>query len=49
MFKSITKELLGTKIAECNEIIYQTLTIDDEYESSNISVVSFSGSIKKLF
>ena len=31
MFTSITKELLGTKIAECNKIIYQTLTIDDEY------------------
>ena len=36
MFTSIIKELLGTKIAECNEIISQTL-IDDEYESSNIA------------
>ena len=39
MFISIIKELLGTKITECNEVYWssycQTL-IDDEYESSNI-------------
>ena len=36
MITSIIKELLVTKIAECNEIYSQTL-IDDEYESSNIA------------
>ena len=39
MITSIIKELLVTKIAECNEIYSQTL-IDGEYESSNIA--SFS-------
>ena len=38
MFTSIIKELLGSKIAECNEIYSQTLIIiDNEYESSNIA------------
>ena len=46
---SIIKELLGTKIAECNEIIYQTLTIDDEYESSNINVVIASQGALRSF
>ena len=35
MFTSLIKELLGTKIVECNEIC-QTL-IDDEYKSSDIA------------
>ena len=35
MFTSLIKELLGTKIAECNEIC-QTL-MDDEYKSSDIA------------
>ena len=34
MFTNIIKELLGTKVVECNS---QTLIIDDEYESSNIA------------
>ena len=38
MFTSIIKELLGSKIAKCNEIYSQALIIiDDEYESSNIA------------
>ena len=48
MFTSIIKELLGTKIAECNEIrkYSQTLIIiDDEYESSNIYSERISGNI----
>ena len=50
MFTSITKELLGTKIAQCNEIIIicQAL-IDDEYKSINITsqkeLRSISGNI----
>ena len=38
MFTSIIKELSGNKIAGCNKCC-QTL-IDDEYESSNIYIVS---------
>ena len=51
MFTSITKELLGTKIAQCNEIISicQALIIDDEYKSINITsqkeLRSISGNI----
>ena len=38
LFTSIIKELLGSKIAKCNEIYSQILIIiDDEYESSNIA------------
>ena len=38
MFTSIIKELLGTKMAECNYIMkYSQTLIDDEYESSNIA------------
>ena len=36
MFTSIIKELLGTKIAECNEIL-SNINIDDKCESSNIT------------
>ena len=37
MFTSIIKDLLGTKIAECNKIYNHvpSILIDDEYESSN--------------
>ena len=47
MLTSIVKELLGTKLAECNEIIIAKTLIDDEYESSN--TYSFSERIKKYF
>ena len=37
MFTSIIKELLGTKIAECNEYSQTLIIIDDEYKSSNVA------------
>ena len=47
MFTSIIKELLGTKIAECNEI--KLNIVDDKYKSSNIAsqkeLRSISGNI----
>ena len=52
MFISIIKELMGTEIAECNEIC-QAL-IDNEYGSSNTSsheeeLSNFSGNINLYY
>ena len=37
MFTSIIKGLSGTKMAECNEIIYVKHQTDDEYKRSNVA------------
>ena len=48
MFTSIIKESLGTKVAECNEIIYNQTLIHDEYESRNIASQKEIGNVSIL-
>ena len=50
MFTIILKELLGIKIAECNEIYVAKHYFGDEYKcSNNIAIYSFSERIRKHF